>query len=93
MHFSPQGLPDRAGREDVRLAAILDAVTEVRAQELLRKEGDVVGAQGPRPSRAFPGWRWRRLRSLIYINFLSQICSQFSIFVSREGELERETSR
>lgn len=39
VHFPPQGLPDSGGREDVRLAAILDAVTEVRAQELLRKEG------------------------------------------------------
>lgn len=36
------------------MTAILDAVTEVRAQELL-KEGDVVGAQGSsRPSRALP---------------------------------------
>lgn len=36
VHFPPQGLPDSGGRGDVRLAAILDAVTEVRAQELLR---------------------------------------------------------
>lgn len=30
------------------------------------------------------------LCSLIYINFFSQICSLFSILVSREGEMEGE---
>lgn len=48
----PQGLPDSGGRE---LMAILDTVSEVRVPGPLRREGDLVGVQGPRPSRS-PGF-------------------------------------
>lgn len=70
----PQGLPESGGREDERLTAILDAVTEVKAPGLLRrKEGN--------SSRTYAltkpcGWGGggRILYSLTFmINFLIQI--------------------
>lgn len=66
------------------MTAILDALTEVRAEELL-KEGDVVGARGSSLALTSASRGGTFLYSLTCINFFSDRHSISSLGVQKKG--------